>query len=179
MNPAYQPRTVSEHESRLSELRIQQGLTYRQLEKMTGVRKEIIACLSTGSACPLDRYGSLSRSAELICLALDATPEEVFPRYFCRLADDETVSLDNLTTCYLYSEATAYTLTAPAEDRAAKMELISRAVACATSPRQRTLLKMRLEGSTLDEVGQLLNLTRERVRQIESKIINKLRRAGQ
>ena len=178
MNPAYQPRTVSEHESNLSVLRIEQGLTYRQLEELTGVKRSRIACMSTGTVTPLDPFGSLSRSAELICLALDATPEEVFPRYFCRLAG-EAVSLDNLTPCYLYSEATAYTLTAPAEDRAAKRELINRAVACATSPRQRTLLRMRLEGSTLDEVGQVLNLTRERVRQLESKIINKLRRKGQ
>ena len=178
MNPAHQPRTVSEHESNLSVLRIEQGLTYRQLEEITGIKQSRIACMSTGYLSPLDPLGSLSRSAELICLALDATPEEVFPRYFCRLAD-EAVSLDNLTPCYLYSEATAYTLTAPAEDRAAKRELINKAVACATSPRQRTLLRMRLEGSTLDEVGQVLNLTRERVRQLESKIINKLRRAGQ
>ena len=176
MNPMYEPHTKHEHESRLSELRLAQGLTYRELEEITGIHKSKIACMSTGYSSPLDPLGSLSRAAELVCLSLDSTPEYVFPRYFCRLADDETVSLDNLTTCYLYSEAAEHELTASAEERATKRELITQAAQCATSPRQRKILRMRLEGFTLDEVGKELNLTRERVRQLESKIINKLRR---
>lgn len=41
------------------------------------------------------------------------------------------------------------------------------------TPRQREVLSMRLEGYTLQEIGQKFGITRERVRQILKRIINK------
>lgn len=44
--------------------------------------------------------------------------------------------------------------------------------------RERTVLKLRLgidERRTLEEVGEVLNLTRERIRQIEARAMSKLR----
>ena len=71
-----------EHESHLSTLRIARGLTYAKLSELTGVSTQQLACLSTGTFSPIDRWGHLTRNAELVCLVLEATPEEVFPRLF-------------------------------------------------------------------------------------------------
>jgi RNA polymerase sigma factor (sigma-70 family) len=49
----------------------------------------------------------------------------------------------------------------------------------ALTDRERTVTEARMEGLTLEEVGDRLNVSRERIRQIETGARNKLRRAMQ
>lgn len=69
-------------------------------------------------------------------------------------------------------------------DDIAKLSLLLRWPGSRLSERERYVLEQRFglhdggDGRTLEEVGQVLNLTRERVRQIEAKALRKLRSAA-
>ena len=173
----YHPHTNNhEHESKLSEMRIARGLTYAKLSELTGVSSQQLSCLSTGTFSPVDRYGHLTRNAELVCLVLEATPEEVFPRYFCTLATrTDGVALENTYPLWLYSDDTAAHLTEPADKAAERRQEVNNILAKAKKPRDREILALRLQGWTLEEIGQDMGLTRERVRQIESKTLKGVR----
>lgn len=173
----YHPCTHHEHESRLSEYRIAKGMTYNKLAELTGISTQQLACLSTGVFTPVDRSGRLTRNAELVCLVLEATPEELFPRYFCAL-DQRTdgVALENTYPLWLYSDATAQYLTEPADQATERKEEILNILAKAKNNKGRRVLALRLQGWTLAEIGDKMDLTRERVRQIESKTFREVRR---
>lgn len=78
----------------------------------------------------------------------------------------------------VFLNETLHNLTIPDEqiDIAISKELSSRAMECLDmlSYRERTILELRMEGMTLDEVGQIMLVTKERIRQIEGKAIRKL-----
>ena len=172
----HQPHTIHEHESRLSTLRIARGLTYAKLSTMTGVSKQQLACLSTGTFSPVDQWGHLSRTAELVCLVLEATPEEVFPRYFCALNErTDGVALENTYPLWLYSDDTVTHLTEPADRAAERRQEVNNILGRAKTKRDRAILALRLQGWTLAEIGEDMGLTRERVRQIESKTFKEIR----
>ena len=174
----YHPHTNKhEHESHLSTLRIARGLTYAKLSELTGVSTQHLACLSTGTFSPIDRWGHLTRNAELVCLVLEATPEELFPRYFCDLnSRTDGVALENTYPLWLYSDDTAQHLTEPADKAVERRQEVNDILGRAKKPRDRAILALRLQGWTLDEIGKDMGLTRERVRQIESKTFKGVRR---
>ena len=173
----YHPRTHHEHESRLSEMRIARGLTYNKLAELTGISQQQLSCLSTGTFSPVDRAGRLTRNAELVCLVLEATPEELFPRYFCALNQrTDGVALENTYPLGLYSDATAQHLTEPADQATERKEEILNILAKAKNNKGRRVLALRLQGWTLAEIGDKMDLTRERVRQIESKTFREVGR---
>jgi len=173
----YRPHTNKhEHESKLSEMRIARGLTYAKLSELTGVSSQQLSCLSTGTFAPIDKWGHLTRNAELVCLVLEATPEEVFPRYFCDLnSRTDGVALENTYPLWLYSDDTAAHLTEPADKAAERREEVNNILGRAKKPRDREILALRLQGWTLEEIGQDMGLTRERVRQIETKTFKEVR----
>lgn len=57
-------------------------------------------------------------------------------------------------------------------------ELYGKHLKCLT-PREEYILRMRLDGYSLADIGQPIALTKERIRQLEAKAIRKLRRMAQ
>ena len=162
-----------EHESLLSEERIAQGLTYQKLSELTGVPPQRLATLSTGTFAPVSlRTGEILPWVERTCLVLGVPPEELFPRYFCTLRNDQEEELDKLIPeDYLFSEDTVQILTEPAETTAERRELVRLVLHLLDDkPRlQRTIELRLLLDQTLDEVAKVMGCTRERARQMEAK----------
>lgn len=60
------------------------------------------------------------------------------------------------------------------EDRITGQQLLAQ-IGRVLTPRERVVLDLRLEGLQLSEIGRILDLSRERVRQVEAKALVKLR----
>jgi RNA polymerase sigma factor (sigma-70 family) len=165
-------RPGHEHESRITELRLARGLSYARLAELTGVQPQVLCNASTGVTQPIDRQGRLKPWAEQLCLLFEVEPSYLFPRYFCTW-EDSIASLD----AFEY----ALHLDAPEtpEEAAERHETVRQAAAILDTlkPTYRNVWLHRcVGGATLDETGKEYNLTRERVRQIETMVNTKLQR---
>lgn len=176
----------SEHESLLGAERVRRGLTYKDLAKLTGESPQWLAQLSTGLVPPVylgqrtANKGQLKPSVEKVCLILEIDPVKAFPAYFCALpvaCHDYGLTDSQLCAATLFSEGTAEALTCSAEHAAEWREYAGKVYAWLETrrPIYAIVFESRMEGDTLDEIGQRHDVTRERVRQIEAEIINKLR----
>ena len=167
------PAIRREHESLLSEARLAQGLTYQKLSELTGEQPQRLAQLSTGTLAPVSlRTGEILPWVERTCLVLGVPPEELFPRYFCTLRDDQEEAPDKLIPeDYLFSDDTIQALTEPAETTAERRELVRLVLHLLDDkPRMQRTIELRLLwDQTLDEVAKVMGCTRERARQMEAK----------
>lgn len=175
-------RKNREYESNLHKYRIRQNLTIKQLVKRVGVGQSIISALANGSLSPLyevkEKAGQLRPYAAKICEVLHATTEDIFPRYFCNIKIPAT----ELINCQILD----YSVSRYSSDSAMNLEdyhislwqkeALNAFFDYYGSTRVREIIISRvLDGCTLEEVGNRLNVSRERVRQIERKWLLRFR----
>ena len=127
---------------------------------------------------PITKKGSLTLSAAKLCDVLDKLPEDLWSteqlypleKNFSEMEMDHSQVMALLPT-----EQQSYLMDLSDFDQEKIQSLVSQ-VTKQLSKKEQEVIKMRFEDDfTLDECGEKLNLSRERIRQIEAKALRKLR----
>ena len=146
--------------------RIEAGLTVAALAEMCMTAPGWLSSYQNGSTSPFyqkgQRAGRLKPTAELICLALEKTPEELFPFEYCALPEPpvETVFLDDLST-----DENMFLV--EVDERIHSGQVAALALKALRGrgghfSGEATRLHV-LEGVTLDETGRQLGVTKQRI----------------
>ena len=173
------PHVASNKEmvSNLGEFRLNAGLTVAQLCERSHTKPAYYAGLNNGMISIFDRTGAVRAPALRLADTLGADPVDLWPAYFCELeqhahawdlqaaAHGHLASPDPETE--LIEREEQNTLAAAWEYAHGGLSLRERAALCHTFDTA--------YGVTLDDIGEVLGLTRERVRQIEKKALRRLR----
>ena len=130
---------------------------------------------------PINNYGEFIVSAKVIMEVLGAAPSDLWTdkqltTKLKRNTGEKAVS-EHYIHEILENHIEMMTLSSPEDDyfKAEKESVVDAALSTLT-PKESNIIKQRFfEDKSLDEVGQLHNITRERVRQIEQKVFRKLR----
>lgn len=167
-SPSLHPK--KEYENNLAQARVEAGLTIRELAKRADTNIDIISGLQNGMRSPLKLVGGygIKPCVEKIAAILHKAVSELFPRSICEIAratfdpEDEARLLIGE-----YSLRSCHNNNGKLEAR----QIIELVLKKLTSREKVIILGMYLEGKTLEETGFELNITRERVRQIENKAL--------
>jgi RNA polymerase sigma factor (sigma-70 family) len=151
----------------LKRIRDQYGSSAKMC-KETGLVATAVSALLCFREKPFLMDGSLSTAASGLCSALGATPEELWPDEMSEIvARKATYELE-------LSQAQALSLCSSAEEDIIARQLIEKWSEC-LSDRQRIALESFVGDITLDEAGKELGVSRERVRQLQQRALNKMR----
>lgn len=151
----------------LKRIRDQYGSSAAMCKKI-GISATRVSGLLCFREKPFLNDGSLSTIAADLCSALGATPEELWPDEMSEIvAKKATYELE-------ISHAQALSLCNSAEENIIARQLIEKWSEC-LSDRQRTALEALLGDVTLDQAGKEMGLSRERVRQLQTKALRKMR----
>lgn len=169
-------RKNKEYESNIHRFRVAHGLSIKKLVELANVKQSNLSALANGMMSPINTKGALTPAAARICKALDATVEELFPRYFCNIKANPEPTNQQMLDCTL----SGYTseLSKSLEDRKLILQQknrLSRALGKLSLMEQNVLVLRFYGGWVLDRVGKLFGISRERVRQIESRALQRLR----
>lgn len=167
------------------------GMTTREMCDEIGVSLGDWYALASLRKSPLLKFDSLGGSAAKrktpwrkaalrIARALLVTPDELWPDAVLQLKERErTFYLDASQLQTIGGSAAGYLPADPVERK--EMQRDVGAMLDTLTPRERQVIEMRFgfgvwaDESTLEDVAEQVDLTRERVRQIEAKALRKLR----
>lgn len=139
----------------------------------------------SGKESPYLDDGELRVPAERLVEALGIGGETLFPRAFYGAERGTTVSVDDIDPDREVDASDIVEARLDGPDILADIvfvnQLVERMLATLT-PREEKVLRLRFgigekSDHTLEEVGQVFELTRDRIRQIEAKALSKLRQA--
>ena len=165
-------RDDREKESLIGEHRVVMGLTVIEFCKYAKITISEYNALSNGMMSPVYERGDggIKKSAYNVCVFLGKPPEDVFPRYFCKLDGNNDLTEDQVI--YL-----SHSQIEEQKDIEIK-KLVRRAVDSLDEMSSRVIRMRFFEGLTLDEIGRHFCISRERVRQIESRALRMLRHSS-
>jgi RNA polymerase sigma factor (sigma-70 family) len=168
-NYAPRMRNNREYESNLNLYRLDKHYTIRDVCFLANVHPSEYCALNNGMMSPVTEKGKIRVSAQRICDALEVDFADAFPRYFCKLSQDKEV---------LYCQLVNDPEPEQPFDKLVfkqKKESIGRALSSLPARMQKVLKLMYWEDMTLDAVGEVIGVSRERVRQIQFKALRMLR----
>ena len=168
-----------EKESNLHVFRLDKGLSIKELCEKAKICDTDYHALQNGSRSPLYltgiNQGRIKESASRLLNVLGCSVEEVFPRYVCSLKDD--IYTDEQINEVMVGMETLKEINI--EEQYDREEFIKSFLPVLTKNMSKneikTLFLRIIHGETLDEVGAEMGYSRERIRQFESKIYNKIR----
>jgi len=159
------PCSYRDQESDINKYRIQKGLTIKQLSELSGVSMGMIAGFNNGTLSPLaHRDSAIKKDVIDIALILDVSVEKLFPRYFCLIDLQKLINSQIIEILF------------PEEIKINKKELWVNIYKAVRGKRPFVILRLRSTGHTLQAIADKLNLTKERVRQIENVALRQLRK---
>jgi transcriptional regulator with XRE-family HTH domain len=136
--------------------------------RATGISQTTLSALLTMRAKPFRADGGLTSTAEAVVSALGIPAEELWPSHIARLqAKRATVEV----------EMDAPTFAAIADSDPERQAMMRQALArwsCDLTERDRNVLAIRFSGGLLDDAAKELGVTRERIRQIETRAMRKM-----
>lgn len=138
------------------------GVIYKTLNDLIGMK-----------VSPVTRTGKLTVTAEALCTATNSLPYDLWSEEQMRPLERNTAELE------VSVEDIAGLISRAEHDGVAAIEakLFVERLLPKLTEREQAVLHMRFyEGMTLEETGVVINTQRERVRQIESKALRKLKR---
>jgi lambda repressor-like predicted transcriptional regulator len=152
---------VSVRNARLLKLVREKFGSNAEMVRRTGIDPSRLSSYMTMKRSPLDRWGQIRPDVELICAALGANPEDIWPG---RLLT-ETLKTSSAETEVAMDEVAGF-IAAP-EKTAAYQGLIEKLASAKTvKPRCARAALMYAKGATFREIGRDLGVTQERARQI-------------
>jgi len=175
--------TIQVRNNRLKRLRMQLGLNQKQFTETVGIGYSAyngLECLRDSPFTPTGRWRTIAkRLAEFHCIGL----ETLFPKALDQVVRNKMVRTSNVRdlTMYALDEETRRALPSPDHHmKQQDQQKAIRLVLASLTPRMELVLRMRFgfyddKKWTLDEVAEHFNFTRERVRQIETKALSRLR----
>jgi len=193
MDGRYRPRLnkKKDYESKIGEYRIRQGLTVNELVKLADTNMGAFGGVQTGMTSPVylrgKKAGTIKPWVQRLLDVCKCDMADAFPRYACKIdafsLPDFQVNeielsgyINSQVNDILMSEYTKKMVTCDFVERrmidARLWELCKRTL---SFREYHVLLERFVENKTLDDVGASLNVSRERVRQIEARALRRLR----
>ena len=166
-----------EYESTLSEFRVNAGFKIKELCKALNITQNEYSSLNSGTMSPITKYGNVRESAGKIAEFFGADLYDLWPLYFCPM--NQTKASDEELICTFHQGLFDEEFDDPAvryekrEDSRSFYNLIKAKL----SKRELEVMKLRMNDETLEDIGDLFKVSRERVRQVEKKAINMIRGA--
>ena len=159
-----------------------------QFCKAANLGQTLIGSLINFKTSPIASTGDLTPTAQSLCDFLGLLPEELWTKEqlaFVLPTNRSHFSMNHKEMVLTLARHTGELLEAPAPDAGLEEEDRHRIVGEALdslTPKEAKVLRMRFgidtnSEHTLDEVGETLDVCRERIRQIEAKALRKLKRA--
>ena len=159
-----------------------------QFCKAANLGQSLVGSLINFKTSPIASTGDLTPTAQSLCDFLGLLPEELWTKEqlaFVLPTNKSHFSMNHKEMVLTLARHTGELLEAPAPDAGLEEEDRHRIVGEALdslTPKEAKVLRMRFgidtnSEHTLDEVGETLDVCRERIRQIEAKAIRKLKRA--
>lgn len=164
----------------LKRRRVELGLSPREFAQKAGVSHSLYLNYENLKRSPLDAHGAWKRSALLISNQLKILPEELWPKAVLSVSTPiltKEIHAKEVLALSGYQHELALETPLTPEDLLLTEERKSAARSALEklTGRQRYVLLARAEGQTLEEIGEHLEVGRERVRQIEIKAMKRLR----
>lgn len=163
---------------RMERLRKKKNMHQKDLGEIVGVGSSAISQIETLRAYPN------KQRREKIAKALGVSPEYLFPEWlkmfslkWKRAEKERTIEIDSerITAQELDSLPAPESVYDLDVDQKSRYEALLEVMEEELSKKEREILEMRSESYTLDEVARNFGVKRERIRQIESKAIEKIR----
>ena len=146
--------------------------TSAELARVAGITASQVTALVTMKHKPFLQTGELSSAAEAIVSALGIPPDDLWPDHIRKLkAKRATVELEMDAVKFAQIAAD------DPEQRVIYRQAISEWSA-RLSDREKDVLCRRQGGQTLDEIAKTYGRSRDRIRQIECRALNKMRGAA-
>ena len=146
--------------------------TVRKLSEAAGTSIAAVYDLLNITGSPLIKTGEWSGPALKIADALGVLPDELFTEaHYKEIATNKAEFVADYKDMALLAETITPDILL---ERKALTNAVNTALAT-LGEREATAIRMRMDGSTYDEIGKVLDVTRERVRQIVMKAERKLR----
>jgi predicted DNA-binding protein (UPF0251 family) len=139
--------------------------------RASGVSQQTICAWMTMRESPFLKDGSPCNAALDLCAVLGCTPEDAWPAHMAKFQMKRNSAEVEM------SAAEVMAIAGSPESSVIQRQLIAR-WARNLRPREIEAVGLMQSGATLDEAGKALGVTRERVRQIHLKALNKMRRAA-
>lgn len=167
--------TLRLRNNQLKSRRLALGLTHRKLAELAGISHQAYMQLETMHRSPLCGSGAWRKISRRLAEFYKVTPEELFPNAV--LAVTKPVVVRELDTSEIVD---LLCLDAPESDpellleKQEELEDLHEAI-CKLPENQQVVMRMRMSGDTLEEIGQVLGKNRETVRQAEASAIRTVR----
>lgn len=170
-----------EYENLVNEIRIEHNVTFRELGERCGCSTSFWWAVSQGYWGPLYAKGKFIGSpkpwATKFCKEFNVELGDVWPREVCSL--NKSVLPDDIAAEFLIGEyskkmAEGYPISADAINIRYLLS-ISDLVDTSAEKIDRIIILRRMYGDTLEELANQLNVTRERIRQRETRQLRRIR----
>lgn len=165
-----------EYENLVNEIRVEQGYTLKELASLVGISGSHMWFISAGLSGPYHgRSGKLKEWASKLQTVFGYDLSEIFPREVCTL---QTSNLTNyqLTNIAQGYEGDYYTDVETKVDRCERAAIVMGGIHKCLTEREKKVLELRFyRNKTLQEIGDIIGLSRDRIRQLEARSLRILR----